>query len=743
MLLAAALPPSAATAADESSSLAGIDTIVRGEIAAGHIPGAVILVGHRGRIIYRGAFGAAAVIPARRAMQPDAIFDLASLTKAVATTTAVMQLAEAGRIRLDDPVSSYWPAFAAAGKRGVTIRQLLTHTAGLRPDLEGREDWSGEAGALRRVAAERPLWRPGSEFHYSDVGFLALGALVERVSGEPLDVYCRRHIFAPLGMNDTGFRPGAAARSRIVPTDVENGTLRWGEVQDPTAFRMGGVAGDAGVFSTADDLARFAEMLLEGGSLQGARILRPDTVAAMTTAALLPGGSLRALGWDMASPYAVGLGTEFGPRSFGHTGYTGTALWIDPTTRSFVVILTSRLHPDGRGEAKTLRQQVAHVAAAAFRPPVLPGIDVLEDEGFAPLLGKRIGLLTNRAGRDLAGRRTIDVLATAPGLRLAAIFTPEHGLDSDREGRIAAARDGATGLPIYSLYGSVLHPTDKMLTGLDAVVIDLQDAGVRYFTYPTTVAYVLQAAARRGLEVFVLDRPNPIDGNVVEGPLLDPALRSFTGFFPMPLRHGMTLGELAMMFNTETRIGARLTVVPLQGYDPGSWYDQTGLDWINPSPNLRSVAEAALYPGVGMVEGADISVGRGTSRPFEVLGAPWIDGEALARYLDRRGIPGVRFVAAEFVPGSDRYAGRLCHGIGVTVTDRDRLDAGEFGLELTAALYRLYPDRFRLAAVTSMVGSRRVVAGIAAGDDPRDMARAWTADLDAYGRVRAKYLLYR
>ncbi len=348
--------------------LAGIGPITQDEIAAGHIPGAVVLVGHNGRIVWRAAYGASSVVPVTRPIYPDAIFDLASLTKVVATTTAVMQLAEAGQLSLDEPVAFYWPAFAVHGKETITIRQLLTHTSGLRPDLPDSGTWTGEAGALAQIAANRPVSQPGSAFVYSDLNFIVLGALVEKLSGQSLAVYTQQHIFVPLGMTDTGFNPPPAKLVRVVPTDIEQGSLRWGEVQDPTAYRMGGVAGHAGLFSTADDLAHFSEMLLNGGSLNGVRILSPETVALMTSAITLPGGVRRGLGWDIASPYATGLGTEFGPQSYGHTGYTGTALWIDPETGTFLIILTSRLHPHDQGDVTDLRQRTAHVVAMAFSP---------------------------------------------------------------------------------------------------------------------------------------------------------------------------------------------------------------------------------------------------------------------------------------------------------------------------------------------------------------------------------------
>jgi uncharacterized protein YbbC (DUF1343 family) len=601
----------------------------------------------------------------------------------------------------------------------------------------------GEAAALARIVELRPSRSPGSRFLYSDVGFIVLGELVHRISGEPLDAYTRRHIFAPLGMTDTGFRRPVAKRQRIVPTEKRDGEFLRGIVQDPTAFRMGGVAGHAGLFSTADDLAKFARMLLAHGTGRGIRILRPETVTLMTTAVTLPGGTSRTLGWDVDSAFSAGIGSAIGAASYGHTGYTGTLLWIDPTTDSFLTILTSRLHPDGRGNAKPLRERVAMLVGRGLSADVLPGIDVLADEYFAPLSGKRVALLTNQAGKDRAGNRTIDRLAQAPGVRLVSILTPEHGLSADREGKIEDGRDPATGLPIHSLYGATRRPTAEMLAGIDAIVIDLQDVGVRFFTYPTTVAYVLEEAARRRIEVIILDRPNPIDAAIVEGPVLEPELKSFTGNFPMPLRQGMTLGELATMFNAEGAIGARLTVVPMQGYRRDMWFDETGLAWTDPSPNLRSGDEAILYAGVGLVEGTNVSVGRGTPTPFELVGAPWVDGKRLADYLNARAIAGLRIEPAAFTPGGDLYAGQACNGVRLALTSRWRYDAASLGLELAAALATLYPDRFDLEGTRQLIGSRRVFAALKSGADPRGLPGLWQPELAAFRAMRAKYLIYR
>jgi uncharacterized protein YbbC (DUF1343 family) len=378
----------------------------------------------------------------------------------------------------------------------------------------------------------------------------------------------------------------------------------------------------------------------------------------------------------------------------------------------------------------------------ASRAKVRLGIDMLVGRDFAGLAGLRIGLLANDASRDSSGRRTIEVLAAAQGVQLVALFSPEHGLGADRDGSIASTRDPATGLPVHSLYGAHRRPRAHMLSGLDAVVVDLQDAGVRFYTYATTMGYLMEAAAQRRLKVFILDRPNPIGAAGVRGLVLEPALRSFTGYFPMPLQHGMTLGELAMMFNAEMQTGADLTVVTMAGYRRDLWFDEMGLAWTNPSPNLRSLRAAILYPGVALIEGTNVSVGRGTPTPFELVGAPWMDGAGLAEHLERRAIAGVRFAPAAFTPESDRYAGKRCRGIRIQLSDRSMLDASRLGVELALALHRLHPQEFAVDGMLALLGSRATLAAIKAGEDAAAIEGQWRAKLEAFEAARSKYLLY-
>jgi uncharacterized protein YbbC (DUF1343 family)/CubicO group peptidase (beta-lactamase class C family) len=774
--LAADADPRAGQTILRRDRFAPIAGIVREAIHQGQIPGAVVVVGTRQKVVYHGAFGFRSLVPRELPMKEGTIFDLASLTKVVATTTAVMQLVEKGKLRLEDPVSRYWPEFGVNGKADITVRELLTHYSGLRPDLDLGPGGPEYAGAIKEIVEGKPVAPPGTRFIYSDINFEALGELVGRISGEPLDTYCRRHIFGPLGMKHTAFGPPRSWRSRIAPTEWRQGVMLKGEVQDPTARKMGGVAGHAGLFSSADDLALFARMLLNKGALKGVRILSALSVEKMTSPQSPPGKMvLRGLGWDIDSPFSSSRGELYPVGSYGHTGFTGTSLWIDPVSGTFIVILTSRLQPDGRGDAVPLRSKIATAVAAALSPAVQnrilargapltgryellnsyrtrgirngrveTGLDVLEAEDFAPLKGLRIGLITNHTGIDSEGRRTIDLLFRAPGVRLAAIFSPEHGLSGTEDdlSRTEVTRDRETGPPVYSLYGKTLRPTNEMLEGLDALVFDIQDAGVRFYTYITTMGYAMEAAARRRIAFYVLDRPDPISGAIVQGPVMDDDLKSFTGYFPLPLRHGMTVGELAELFSKENRMGLRLHVIKMRGYERTDWYDETGLRWVDPSPNLRTLEEAILYPAVAMAEGANVSVGRGTGTPFELLGAPWIDAKALADYLNGRRIQGIRFMPVDFTPAESRFKNEVCHGVQIVLIDREALDVGEMGVEIVSALYHLFPKEFLIDKTLDLVGSRAMLDEIKEGRDPEAVALHWQERLDQFRALRSKYLLY-
>ena len=762
----------------EDQRLSVVDAIIRDAIRDREIPGAVVLIGHNGQVAYRKAFGHRALEPRLEIMTADTIFDIASLTKVVATTTAVMQLVKDGRIRVNDPVAKYIPEFAQNEKEDITVRQLLTHFSGLTEDLDLAERWQGRDTAFRMAYAQKTVYPPGSRFLYSDINFIVLGALVERVSGTTLDQYCEKNIFRPLKMTHTRFLPPATWKAKIAPTEYdEDNTMLRGVVHDPTARRMGGVAGHAGLFSTADDLSKFALALLNGGP-----VLPPLAVEKMTTPQQPPTAQvLRGFGWDIDSPFSTNRGDLLPVGSFGHTGFTGTSLWIDPTTETYIILLTNAVHPRG-GSAVALRSKVATAVAAALNlnpseqdalraksitgynesetaarrmavrnGTVKTGIDVLEAHHFEEISGgptrKRIGVLTNQTGINAQGQRTIDVLAHAPGVSLDAIFSPEHGVTGTLDTTdIANSKDAATGVPVYNVYGAKdadRRPSIDLLKTLDAVIIDMQDAGVRFYTYATTMRYFLEAAARAGTEIIVLDRPNPITGSFVQGPLSEPGRENFTAYHAVPVRHGMTMGELAQMLNAERHINARLKVIPMDGWIRGDWFDSTGLAWVNPSPNLRSLTENVLYPGVGMIEGTNVSVGRGTDTPFELVGAPWMHARELAAYLNARNISGVRFVPTSFTPSSSWYSGQSCEGVNLVLLDRNALDSPELGVELASAVHKLYPDQFHLEKMNDLLLNQSVLDAIGGGEDPRRIAQDWRESLEGFEQIRQKYLIYK
>jgi uncharacterized protein YbbC (DUF1343 family)/CubicO group peptidase (beta-lactamase class C family) len=758
-----------------------VDAIVQAAVAEQIPPGAVLLVGHNGKVVYRKAYGFRSLEPTREPMTIDTVFDMASLTKCVATATSLTRMLELGQIRLNDPVAKYLPEFAQNGKEDITIRQLVTHYSGLPPDLSLKQPWEGYDTAIQMAMAEKLDNPPGAKFVYSDINYIVLGELVHKISGMTLDQYAKVHIYQPLKMTRTTFNPPESWRPKIEATQYdERGVMLKGVVHDPTSRRMGGVAGHAGLFSTADDIAKFAQALLNGGK----PILSALSVEKMITPQQPPNAaSLRGIGWDIDSPFSSNRGELLPVGSYGHTGFTGTSLWIDPTTKTYIILLANGVHPrGGKPGLVALRGRVADAVAAALdlkvsqkeklrleritgynetlsaarrvltrNGNVKTGVDVLEEHNFAELKAPegrklRVGIITNQTGIDANGNRTIDVLAKAPNVELKAIFSPEHGIFGALDtSNVSNSKDPATGVTVYSVYGNTdakKHPPAEVLKDLDAIVYDIQDAGERYYTYETTLGYFMESAAKAGIAIYVLDRPNPVNGNFIQGAVSDGSHPNFADYHPTPIRHAMTIGELGQLYNAERHIGANLTVVKMEGWQRGDWFDSTGLLWIDPSPNLRSLTEATLYPGVAQVEGTNVSVGRGTDTPFEVLGAPWIKPREFAEYLNARQISGVRFVPTTFTPSDATYKGLPCGGVNMVVTDRNFLDGGELGLELAAALVKLYPNDYRIDKMIDLIGNQDVFNRLKAGEDPRRIQQDVQEAIDKFVNVRAKYLLY-
>ncbi len=735
--------------------LSAIDSAVESAIQKASCPGAVVVVLHDDQMVYRKAFGHRQLVPSKVPMTLDTVFDLASLTKPIATGTAVMLLIEQGKLRTSDLVSKHWPEFAANGKDQVTIEHCLLHTSGLTADNSIKDYVGTRAEMLNRIAALKLEAPPGTRFRYSDVGFIVLGELVARISGQSLDAFVGREIAKPLVLNPTGFQ--LPKELPFAPTGMRDGKVIAGEVHDPRSYALGGVAGHAGLFSTADDLTRYCRMLLNGGELDRTQVLRSRTVELFTKPRAVPGG-LRSYGWDVDTGFSSPCGDFFRPGTgYGHTGFTGTSIWIDPPTKTAIIILTNRLHPDEKkGNVTELRRQIGSIVASALTyhneriytqrvsisKPVLTGADLLVSDQFALLKGRKVGLVTNHTGRTSDGTPLIDLLAKAEGVKLVALFSPEHGIRGEKDEKVGDGTDQKTGLPIYSLYGERRKPTPETLKGIDTLVYDIQDIGCRFYTYPSTLGLVLEAAKENNLRVVVLDRPNPIGGVLVEGPVRDPGRGSFVGFHEVPLRHGLTIGELAQLFNIERTIGAELVVVKCENWRRGDTLDRTGLPWRNPSPNMRHLTAAMLYPGIGLLETTNISVGRGTERPFEWIGAPWIDSRTFARELNALRLPAVRFVPVNRTPISSVHKDKDCGGVDIIVSDWNALRPVHVGLAIAGVLRKAHAKDWDPKRFDTLLIHKATFDAVLANKPLAEIEKSWQADLERYRARREKVLLY-
>ena len=867
----------------EAPDFSQVNTLIDGGVGEHRLPGAVLVIGHGGQVVYEKAYGSRELmgepgldgVPLTQpeAMTEDTIFDMASLSKDLGTATSVMELVEQGKIGVDDPIAKYFPAFvneAPADPRRalVTVRMLLTHTSGEAPDVVLKDPWGlaapDKAEGIHRALVTPLKSGPGEVFRYSDINFILLGALVEKVSGLPLDVYARKYVFEPLGMMDTrylpidqacgnaaAFPPYSKAASANVPCDQVdswdagkllpriapeahddegnaqtnpnfNHLLR-GTVHDPTTRRMGGVAGHAGVFSTAHDVSLYAQALLDRLAGRPSNFpLKQSTLELMTTpeqpghevdqltkanaaekeeiaagekasAPLLApsypaikGQDLRGFGWDIDTAFSKPRGLLFPIGSFGHTGFTGTSLWMDPGSDTYIVLLANAIHPRGNPPISNLRGQVATATAEAlhlYSAATLTGIDVLEKTNFAAIAelatkheGEiRIGLLTNQSGVDSTGNRTIDVLAknallSEKNIHLTTLFSPEHGILGKQDStKMNAEVDPATGIKVTGLYGAGVEsrkPQHEQLKDLDAVVIDLQDVGVRFYTYETVVGYFVQAAAKEktefhhALEIIVLDRPDMLNGEAVEGPVSDEGRMAYINLMREPVRLGMTLGELAKYVAGTQKLDADVKVVAMENWTRGEYFDETGLRWINPSPNLHSMTATVIYPGLGLFDPTNLSVGRGTATPFEVFGAgvpakdkttgeqkpAWFKAAEVAAALNARAIAGVSFSATktEVAEDSDHYPyhGQTIEAVRVNLLDRKVLDSPEMGLEITSVLHRLYPTQFLLDKMTPYIANAVTLDAVKRGDDARTIAAGWESELAKFREVRKDYLIY-
>ncbi|MBX3234440.1 MAG: DUF1343 domain-containing protein [Labilithrix sp.] len=710
---------------------AALTAPIEAAIAAGKLPGCVVAVGRHDGILFTRAYGSRSLLPEKTVMTADTVFDLASLTKPVATTSSLMVLVDRGQVDLDARASTYVPELARLPP--FTVRQLLVHTSGL-PAITPLADWSPDRSDLmRRIGALTLKNAPGTTFTYSDVGFVVLQEIVQRVSGKTLMAFAADEVFAPLGMKETGFLPPSDLRARTAPTEWRDGGIIQGDVHDPRAFALGGISGNAGVFSTARDLSRIARALLQRGVLDDKRVFGASVIDRFLARQETPKGG-RALGWDLDSSFATHKSPLLSPRAFGHGGYTGTALWIDPDKDLFVVFLSNRVHPDGKGAVNPLVQEVASLAVAAAETKT--GIDVLRAESFARLQNARVAVVTNASARAKDGSATVDVLRNG-GVSVRAIFTPEHGMGGDREGKIADERYG--GIPVYSLYGERTTPAAESLDGVDTIVFDLQDVGVRFYTYASTMKRVMKVAAERHLRFVVLDRPNPIGGVLVQGPVLAEP-KGFVNHHALPIRHGMTMGELAGLFAADDKIDLQPEVVKMIGWRRQDPFTTTGLTWTAPSPNLRSVKAVELYPAIGLLESTNVSVGRGTDMPFEIVAAPWLDATAVVRRLSST--PGVAFDVAEVTPRSSVHAGKKCKALKVRVTEPARFEPIRTAIAIATALHEVHPDEWTFDDMNNMLRWPAAMDGIRQGHDPAEIEATWSPQLTTFKTRREAFLLY-
>lgn len=713
-------------------------------VAKAKAPGAVAFVGRHEKTLFHGASGFRQIIPEKKAADKDTLYDLASLTKVVATSTMVMLLRDEGKLDLDKPVFETLPV---PGFQRFTPRHLITHTAGLPPFMPWYKEVHTVDEVLTRTGALDLSWAPGTRRRYSDLGFMILGKMVEILEADSLQGACQRRIFKPLDMKRTGFKPPEAWRKNCAATEkcAWRGRVMCGEVHDETSYAVGGVAGHAGLFSTAEDLAKFCRALL------GGKLLKPETLEEMTRQTPEPHG-WQGLAWKL-DPWMDGSEGFLPARTaFGHTGFTGTSVCMDRATGYFVVLLSNTCHPsrDVR-DTKTLRQVFHGVVSAEYYREGInthTGLDRLVWDDFAPVADKKVALLTNQAAVDQFGRPAFEVLKNAAKTKLVRLYSPEHGYQGQAEAG-ASVRGETAAVPVTSLYGEQREPASAELCQADILVIDLPDIGARYYTYMATMKRCLHACAMAGVPALVLDRPNPLGGAVAEGPIAE-VTGADTCCAAIPARHGMTLGEIALYFQQTEPWGKQLK---LDVYLADDWWreclhGQCALPWTPPSPNIPDADTALLYAGMCLFEGVNLNEGRGTETPFQIAGAPWLNAKAVLRALDRDACKGVEVTAATYTPRSiagkashPEYQDQECHGLRVTLRDREQARPFALAVALLCAMHKAHPRELQWKpAFDTLAGGSRLREAIESGAAPQDILQGAQAALDAFAQNRpARY----
>jgi len=728
-------------------------------VSESRTPGAVAYVGKGNDSIFHEACGARQLVPKSLPAEKDTIYDLASLTKVVGTTTSVLLLHDDGLIDLDAPVSTYLP-IPAFGK--FTVRHCLTHTSGLVAGRPYYKECSSLNEMLQRYSALELEAPPGTRRKYSDVGFMILGKVVELTARDSLDAFCKKRIFGPLEMKCTAFNPPKEWAARCAATEK----CAWrkkvivGEVHDENAYAVGGVSGHAGLFSTAEDLALFCRGLLSG------KLLSEKTVSEMTRLGQLPFYPWQGLGWKL-DPWGCGSEGFLPARTaIGHTGWTGTSIWMDSRSGVFVVLLSNTCHPTRETrDTSALRRVFSEGVAQSLFPDqsnVHTGLDRLLWEGFEPVRGKKIALLTNRAAVDQLGRQILDVLALSPSVKLSMIYSPEHGFNAKAEAGETVKSEKATvcrgltncAVPIISLYGEQKKPSNKELSTIDLFVVDLPDVGSRYYTYMSTMRDCLVACAEANKAVLILDRPNPIGGEILEGPIATQT-GSATCCAPIPVRHGMTMGELALFFarfvKPRQTVKAvlkdkklALSISELDAWPRKLLFTQCELPWEPPSPNMPTPETALLYVGMCLFEGTNLNEGRGTDTPFHIIGAPWLDAEAVVTEIAAEDRAGSSLEAARYTPRSipgkatsPQYCDESCNGIRIKVDEPLQMRAFRLATALIIAIRRRHPDRLQLTkGLDTLAGGPEFRQQIEANLSAADIIASHTPALDKFSKER-------
>ncbi len=665
-------------------------------------PGAVAYLGKNNERLFFGSVGKCALTPVEEDMQKDTIFDLASLTKVIATTTAILLLYQQNKLKLDDPVYKYIPVPLF---RNFTIRHLLSHSSG----LVGYTEWYREIFSLEDIlinlSKTQLLFKPGTEHLYSDFGFMLLGYIVEIISDTGFDEYCRRNIFLPLNMNTTFFRVPEKNKSICAPTEKcnwRNRVIR-GEVHDEHAYALGGVAGHAGLFSTAEDLSRFCRGLISGVFLE------KDVIEEMSTCRVIHNYPWQVLGWK-TDPFWESIEGQLPFRSaLGHTGFTGTCLWWDRKTGYYAILLSNSCHPSRvKRDNRKLRKTFFNSAALLIRPQKMNvhcGIDVLMRDDFKPLRNSSIALFTNVSATNVEGRSTLEILSSSDKVKLKYIFSAEHGLKLDEEAGHAEQQKQWEGIQLIDIYLNISDiQWQKVLGAVDWVLADIQDIGSRYYTYIYSLSQLMRICSKYKKKLMVLDRPNPLGGEIIEGTFPETRLINEVCWGAVPVRHGLTIGESAMFLkNTVPEMKSLdLVVIKMDGWFSDLLFSDLDLQWIPPSPNIPTFEAALCYVGTCLFEGTNISEGRGTEKPFQIVGAPWCNPIMIISNLSEKAKKGFEIMPCSFVPTSipgkavePKYMNQQCKGLRIKVKDPHTVRPFNLGIELLWLFKKYHPEHFQ------------------------------------------------